>query len=149
MEPAIVGLILDTSFIVTAERSGQSVPQMLEVVGDAWGDTDLGISVITVAELTHGVERAKSPEQRQRRLAFIGDLVEAVDVHPVTLEIARRTGTLSGQEAARGVKLPFEDLLIGATALELGFEVVTENARDFEKIPNLTVKRSQGDPGKP
>jgi tRNA(fMet)-specific endonuclease VapC len=131
---------LDTSFIVTAERSGQSVPQMLEVVGDAWGDADLGISVITVAELTHGVERAKSPEQRQRR--------EAVDVHPVTLEIARRTGTLSGQEAARGVKLPFEDLLIGATALELGFEVVTENARDFEKIPNLTVKRSEGDPSR-
>ena len=89
-------------------------------MGNAWGDADLGISVITVAELTNGVERAKSPEQRQRRLAFIGDLVEAVDVHPVTLKIARRTGTLSGQEAARGVKLPFEDLLIGATALELG-----------------------------
>jgi predicted nucleic acid-binding protein len=77
-----------------------------------------------VAELTHGVERAKSEQQRQRRQAFIDDLVEAVEVHPVTLGVAKRTGRLSGQEAARGITLPVEDLLIGATALELGFEVL-------------------------
>jgi predicted nucleic acid-binding protein len=49
-------------------------------------------------------------------------------------------GVISGQEAARGVTLPFEDLLIGATALHVGFELVTHNARHFEKIPNLIVK---------
>jgi predicted nucleic acid-binding protein len=37
--------------------------------------------------------------------------------------------------------VPFEDLLIGVTALELGFDVLTENVGDFEMIPGLTVKK--------
>lgn len=99
--------------------------------------------MITVAELTHGVERAKTEQQRRRRQAFIDDLVEAVEVHPVTPGVAKRTGRLSGEEAARGITLRFEDLPIGATALELRFEVLTENVRDFEKIPGLAVKKIQ------
>ena len=61
-------------------------------------------------------------------------------VHPLTDEIAERAGFTSGREAERGVTLPFADLLIGATALHLGFEVVTDNVRHFEMIPNLIVK---------
>ena len=33
----------------------------------------------------------------------------------------------------------FEDLLIGATALHLGYEVATLNLRDFQRIPGLSV----------
>ncbi len=136
-----MGLIIDTSVIVTGERSGQSVRQMLQAIGNQWGDADPGISVIAVAEPTHAVERAKSERQRRRRQAFIDDLVEAVKVHPATLGVARRTGRVSGQEAASGITVPFEDLLIGVTALELGFDVLTENVGDFEMIPGLTVKK--------
>ena len=35
--------------------------------------------------------------------------------------------------------IPFGDLLIGATALSLGFKVLTVNLRDFQRIPGLTV----------
>jgi predicted nucleic acid-binding protein len=43
-------------------------------------------------------------------------------------------------EAARPIKgIPFGDLLIGATALSLGFSVLTANLRHFQKIPGLTV----------
>jgi predicted nucleic acid-binding protein len=59
----------------------------------------------------------------------------------VTAEIAQRVGVISGQEAQKGITLPFEDLLIGATALQLGFELATHNARHFEMIPNLVVKQ--------
>jgi hypothetical protein len=45
------------------------------------------------------------------------------------------------ERAERGVTLPFEDLLIGATALHLGFAVVTENIRHFAMIPDLEVKQ--------
>jgi tRNA(fMet)-specific endonuclease VapC len=37
------------------------------------------------------------------------------------------------------VVIPFGDLLIGATALSLGFQVLTVNLRDFQRIPSLTV----------
>ena len=35
--------------------------------------------------------------------------------------------------------IPFGDLLIGATALSLGFKVLTGNLRDFQRIPGLMV----------
>jgi predicted nucleic acid-binding protein len=46
-------------------------------------------------------------------------------VHPVTVEIAELAGRIEGEQAARGVSIAFEDLLIGATALHLGYEVAT------------------------
>ena len=99
-----------------------------------------------MAELTHGIQRAKMPEHRQRQQAFIDELIAVVPVHALTLEMARTAGILSGQAAEQGVTLPFADLLIGATALEPGFAIVTVNVRDFDRIPGLVVK--QQDSGK-
>ena len=96
---------------------------------------------MTLVKLAHGIERAKLDAQRQRRHAFLDDLIADMTIYPLTAQIARLAGKISGQEAERGITLPFEDLLIGATALHLGFEVVTGNVRHFEMIPNLVVKQ--------
>jgi predicted nucleic acid-binding protein len=62
-------------------------------------------------------------------------------VHPVTVETAKLAGRIEGDQAARGVAIAFEDLLIAATALQLGFGVATGNVRHFEVVPGLkTVK---------
>jgi hypothetical protein len=66
-----VGIILDSSVIITAERRGHSVRQILEQVKASQGEIDIGLSVVTVAELVHGAYRAKTPEQQRGRLAFI------------------------------------------------------------------------------
>jgi predicted nucleic acid-binding protein len=81
------------------------------------------LSVVTIAELVHGAYRTKTPAQQQRRLEFI----------------ARLAGRIEGQQEAIGVQFAFEDLLIGATALHLGYEVATLNLRDFQRIPGLSV----------
>lgn len=60
-------------------------------------------------------------------------------VHPVTLEIALLAGKIEGEQAARGLSIAFEDLLIGATALHFGYAVATLNARHFHLIPDLSV----------
>ncbi|MGB6897131.1 MAG: hypothetical protein WBE12_00955 [Candidatus Acidiferrum sp.] len=60
-------------------------------------------------------------------------------VRPVTLYIARLAGRIEGQQEAIGVQFAFEDLLIGATALHLAYEVATLNLRDFKRIPGLPV----------
>jgi predicted nucleic acid-binding protein len=46
-------------------------------------------------------------------------------VHPVTLGIAQLAGRIEGEQAAEGNIIAFADLLIGATALHLGYEVAT------------------------
>jgi len=136
-----VGLILDTSVIIKAERRGHSVAEILAQIRATHGETEIGVSVVTIAELTHGVQRAKLEAQRHRSQAFVDDVLAAITVYPVTAEIAQRVGVISGRAAEQSITLPFEDLLIGATALQLGFELVTHNVRDFERIPDLVVKQ--------
>jgi predicted nucleic acid-binding protein len=135
-----VGVILDTSIIVRAERRGDTVSGILSNIREILGETEIGISVVTVAELTHGVQRSKIERQRERSQAFVDDVLAAITVHPVTTDIAQRVGFISGQGAERGVTLPFEDLLIGVTALQLEFELATHNIRHFQMIPGLIVK---------
>ena len=90
----------------------------------------------------HGVVRANTPEIRDRRRAFIDDLKKHVPVHPVTDSTAEIAGQLSGEQAAKGITLPADDLLIGASAIEQGYAVATLNARHFQKIPGLQVLSS-------
>ncbi len=48
-------------------------------------------------------------------------------------------GKIDGEQQSQGVVVPFGDLLIGATAISLGFSVLTANLRHFQKIPGLTL----------
>jgi predicted nucleic acid-binding protein len=66
-------------------------------------------------------------------------LLEDFAVYPYTKETALLAGKIDGEQQARGVVLPFVDLLIGATALSLGYSVLTSNLRDFQRIPGLSV----------
>ena len=142
MEPAkLGGVVLDSSVLIAAERRGRTVREILEQVHASQGDIEVGISVVTIAELVHGAYRAKDVARQERRLHFIDRLVSDVPVHPVTLDIARLAGRIEGQQEEKGVHLPFGDLLIGATALHLGYAVATENLRDFQRIPDLRVAK--------
>jgi tRNA(fMet)-specific endonuclease VapC len=134
-----VGIVLDSSVIIAAERRGRTVREILEQVQAAQGEVEIGLSVVTIAELVHGAYRTKTEAQQKRRLEFIERLSSDVPVHPVTLDIARLAGRIEGEQEALGVQFAFEDLLIGATALHLGFDVATLNLRDFRRIPGLSV----------
>jgi predicted nucleic acid-binding protein len=139
MEPASVGIIFDSSVIIAAERRGHTVREILEQVKAAKGELEIGVSVVTIAELVHGAYRTNTQALHQRRLEFIEHLTSDVPVHSVSLDIARLAGRIEGQQEAIGIQFAFEDLLIGATALHLGYEVATLNLRDFQRIPGLSV----------
>jgi tRNA(fMet)-specific endonuclease VapC len=140
VEPAgVAGVILDSSVIIGAERREQTVRQILEQVRVSQGEIEIGVSVVTIAELVHGAYRAKTPARQEQRLEFIERLSSDVPVHPVSLDIARLAGRIEGQEEAKGIQFAFEDLLIGATALYLDYAVATLNLRDFQRVPGLSV----------
>ena len=134
-----MGIILDSSIIIAAERRGHTVREILEQVKVAQGEIEIGLSVVTIAELVHGAYRTKTQAQQQRRLEFIERLSNDVPIHPVTLAIARLAGRIEGQQEAMGIQFAFEDLLICATALHLNHEVATLNLRDFQRFPGLSV----------
>jgi predicted nucleic acid-binding protein len=130
--------MLDSTAAVAAERRGKNVRQLLESVALETGDDEI---VVTVLELAHGIVRADTTERRQRRQRFLDELLTGIPVQPVTVRVAIRAGQMDGQSQARGVCIPLSDLLIGATALELGYRVGTANVRHFQMIPGLTVIR--------
>ena len=136
-----MGLILDSSVLIAAERQGKNARQVLRALFQGIGQTDVGISVVTLIELAHGAVRADSPERKSKREKFIEELLVAMPVYPVTVTIALRAGQLDGQNQARGVKVPLADLLIGVTALELGYGIATANLRHFRQIPGLSVSQ--------
>ena len=134
-----MGLILDSSVLITAERQGLNARQMLAAISSAIGGDEIGMSVVTLIELAHGAARADTLERRAKRKQFIQELLLALPVHPITVPVALRTGQIDGENTARGIRLPLSDLLIGATALELGYTVATANIRHFQMIPGLSV----------
>jgi predicted nucleic acid-binding protein len=134
-----VGLILDSSVAIAAERRGDTVEKLIEWVVSVAGDQDAALSAVGLTELAHGIYRAQSLEIRQRRQAFIDELLRVLTVYPYTTATALLAAKIDGEQQAKGVKIPFGDLLVGVTALELGFSVLTVNARHFQMIPGLQI----------
>jgi len=134
-----MGVILDSSVLIAAERGGESVRDILKRVQAKQGETEIALSAVTIVELTHGIYRARNDSDRERRRAFTEELLRDMTVYPITLEIAQLAGRVEGEQAARGISIAFEDLLIGATALHLNCSVATSNVRHFRLIPKLSV----------
>jgi tRNA(fMet)-specific endonuclease VapC len=134
-----MGLILDSSVLIAAERQGKNARQVLTAIRENIGETEVGISVVTLIELAHGAARANIPERRLKRQTFIEELISAMPVYPVTVAIALRAGQLDGESQAQGLRFALPDLLIGVTALELGYSVATANVRHFGDVPGLSV----------
>ena len=109
--------MLDSSLLIAGERRGQCAWDILERAKASQGETENALAAITIVELTHGIYRAKSEADRQRRRVFVEELSQAISVHPVTLEIAQLAGRIEGEQAAKGVVIALPDLLIGVTAL--------------------------------
>ncbi|MBI3682178.1 MAG: PIN domain-containing protein [Acidobacteria bacterium] len=135
-----MGLILDTSVLIGAERQGLTVEGFLEQIEQRFGDTNLALSALSVPELVHGIFRARTSEIQERREEFVEELLRDVPVYPFTVEIGRLAGRLDAEAEQRGQKVPYGDLLIGATALALQYDVLTINVRHFEQIPRLVVQ---------
>ncbi|HMD86870.1 MAG TPA: PIN domain-containing protein [Terriglobia bacterium] len=134
-----MGLILDSSVIIAAERRGESVEQLIERILRATGDQDAALSAVGLTELVHGIYRASTAEIRFHREAFLNELLADLTVYPYTRETALLAGKLDGEQQSLGIVIPFADLLIGATALALSYSVLTDNVRHFERIPGLSV----------
>jgi tRNA(fMet)-specific endonuclease VapC len=135
-----LGLILDSSVLIAAERLGHTAYQILDEIRHRAGDQEIAVSVITVLELAHGLSRANTPERLNHRQRFLDELIGGVPVFPVTIPIALRAGRIEGQLRAAGTRVALSDLLIASTALELDFDVATNNLRHFALIPGVRVQ---------
>lgn len=131
-----MGVILDTSFLIEAERRESEVSRFV----DNGKEEVFGISVITVAELLHGVHRADSTRRRLKRSAYVEKVIELFPIYAFETTVARIYAELWADLAGKGIQIGAHDLIIGSTALSLGFSVATFNVRHFEKIQGLKIE---------
>jgi predicted nucleic acid-binding protein len=139
MESTLLGLVLDSSVLIAAERRKLTPEQAIATVQQAIGEVPIILCPVTIAEIGHGIYRANKPEVRERRRAFLNELKAALPIHPVTEVTAEIVARIGGEQAAHGVNLPLGDLIIGACAIELDYAVGTGNVRDFARIPGLNL----------
>ena len=131
-----MGVILDTSVLIEAERQASDIRVFIE----NRKEEVFGLSVISVAELLHGVHRADSTQRRLKRSAFVEKVIELFPIYPFEVPVARIYAQLWADLIKKGLQIGAHDLIIGATALSLGFSVATFNKRHFERIEGLKIE---------
>jgi len=134
-----MGVIFDSSEIIALERNRDVVESL--VAGRE--DEPFGISVVTVAELLHGVERADTESRKIRRQAFVEKVIEMIPVYPFDMGAARIYARIWASLIQRGFTVGAHDLIIAATAISLDYTVITANRRDFEKVEGLRLEVRQ------
>ena len=131
-----MGVIFDTSLLIEAERRESEIGQFAE----SREEEVFGISVITVTELLHGVHQADSTKRRLKRSAYVEKVIELFPIYNFEISIARIYAEIWSDLNRKGIQIGAHDLIIGSTALSLGFSVATFNLRHFEKIEGLKVE---------
>jgi tRNA(fMet)-specific endonuclease VapC len=99
MAAALLGLVLDSSTAIAVERNRQSVTGFIESILLAHGPLDLSLSPVTVAELVHGIFRARTAAAAHSRRLFIDELLSLIPVHPFTKQTGWLVGQIEGREA--------------------------------------------------
>lgn len=59
-----MGIVLDSTVLIAAERVGKNPRKVIQEIAASLGDTEVALSVVSIIELAHGIERANTIEQR-------------------------------------------------------------------------------------
>ena len=126
--------LLDTNTcIFVLNKKPETVRKRLEQVAL----DSVFISSISVYELDSGARRGTRSEENLGRLSrFLG----TIQVLPFDLTAARIAGGISQVLREQGTPIGAMDLLIAAHGLELGAIVVTNNLREFKRVPGLRTE---------
>jgi tRNA(fMet)-specific endonuclease VapC len=130
-----MGLILDTSVLIAAEKQQFDLRRLFE----ARADESFFIAAITAAELLHGVERAQPPARKKVRSCYVEAVLSEIEAIDFDLSVARRHAALWAALEKAGKVIGSYDLVIAATALHYGYVVVTLNLAEFKQVAGLQV----------
>jgi tRNA(fMet)-specific endonuclease VapC len=97
----------------------------------------IGMSVVTYGELSFGARKSSRPTESLRKLAV---LLEAIPVLAMDGGVAEHYGRLRSELQRQGKMIGNNDLWIAAHCLQLGLTLVTNNEREFSRIPDLTIE---------
>lgn len=123
--------MLDTNIcIYTIKRKPLCVLEKL----NSLMPSNVCISSITLAELEYGVTKSSAPEKNRQALnAFLAPM----NIVPFDHQAACHYGKIRTDLEKKGIMIGGMDLLIASHVMSLSNTLVTNNIREFKRIPNL------------
>jgi tRNA(fMet)-specific endonuclease VapC len=129
-----MAIILDADVVIGGERGTFDLKKWVT----SQPNERFELAAITVAELWHGVERAKGAHKIKRE-RYLSTILQSLPIIPYTEHTAYEHARIWAELGASGRMIGFYDLIVGATALEHGSQVATFNKRHFAQIRGLNV----------
>lgn len=125
--------LLDTNIVSALVRDPHGpVTKRIRKVGEA----NVCTSVIVAAELRYGAARKGSV----RLFAQLEAVLGALEVLALEPPVDAIYGDVRAQLERAGQPIGGNDLLIASHALVLGYSVVTDNEREFARVPGLRIE---------
>jgi tRNA(fMet)-specific endonuclease VapC len=129
----VVKYLLDTNTCIAAIRNNVAVlGRMMNMPPE-----EMAVAVMTVAELWFGALKSANPA---RGRAVTDAFLEPFDLLPFDESAADSYASTRRHLQLRGTPIGERDLIIAATALAQGLTVVTNNTREFQRVPGLIVE---------
>jgi tRNA(fMet)-specific endonuclease VapC len=98
---------------------------------------DVAMSIITFGELQYGAEKSSASRQAKAKLDRLSELVPVLSLPP---ESAQYYGTIRARLEQAGTPIGAKDLWIAAHALAENLVLVTNNTREFKRVPDLIIE---------
>ena len=123
--------MLDTNAVVEMLRGNRNVVGQIE----KHGIQNCFISEITIAELTYGAIKSGN-SKHFNDIEIVESLFQIVPIYPSFLDYARIRHHLT----STGFGIDTFDMLIGASAVQGKYVLITHNNKHFSRIPNLQIE---------
>ena len=129
----MIRYLLDTNIVIYVIK--RRPPEVLHTFNQ--NASRMAISSITLAELFHGAEKSA---RMADNLRVIEDFTSRLEVLPYTSKAAHHYGSIRAALESQGQTIGVNDLHIAAHARSEGLVLVTNNLKDFERVPALQTE---------
>lgn len=126
--------MLDSSEIIRVERGKLDLSEYVREL-----PTEAFLAAVTVSEVAVGALLANSTTRRDARLRFLDDVLTIATVIPFGETEARVHAELRVALRHAGESVGAADLMIAATAIAGGHDLLTQNVQEFQRVPGLRV----------
>ena len=125
--------VIDTNTLIYFFKGMGNVPSKFLAISPK----EIAIPSIVLYELEYGIAKSNSPKKRQNQLK---ELCSLVKILPFDDETARISASIRAKLEKKGTPIGPHDILIAGTALQHQEILVTNNTKEFSRVPKLKLE---------
>ena len=124
--------LIDTDILIYSLKGHEQVIDHLQRTATA----SKAMSVISYGELLFGAQKSARPDENLARVRRLGEVLPVIEVSPAIMEAF---GSLKARLEREGRRVDDFDLVIAATAMTVGYRLITNNEKHFARIEGLHI----------